>query len=372
MAKFSIATNFDSDFLKEIGRLNKEYSPSKIIEVFGSLPVSLTGSGRHPSGLPNISAHDFADHIKQVHGLELEFNYLMNSPRPGNFYDIEWRKRLDQFIDYLRKIGVDSITIADESLVRYVKKRFQDIPVHVSLITGIDTLKKAKRFSDIGVRLISLNQHTINRNMNRIKEIVDAVNCQIRLYANISCLQDCPKRKKHYIWLGSQSKEGSINWDRQVDDFLLWCEKEYMEKPVELLRSPFIRPEGLELYEEIGVDSFKLSDRREPTGALVKLLEAYMSGEYHGNLFSLLFREDRKWTNAVRHIFNVESLGHTAIAIDNDKLTELDFDRKVVTLSGDELREFYQLATSKVVSGVSDSRTRKFHKSLQEAKKYDK
>lgn len=364
MAKFCIATNFDSVFLNEIKKLNRKHTPSEVIEVFGSLPVSLTGSGRSPVGLPNISARDLANHIKHIHSLGLKFNYLMNAPGSKNFYDDERKKRIHQFISNLKKVGVDSITIADESLVRYVREEFEDIPIHVSLIAGIDTPEEAKKFSDLGVELITLNQHTINRNKEKIKEIVDAVNCKIRLYANISCLQDCQMRDKHYAWLGSQSNVASVNSDKQADRFILWCENKYMKNPVELLRSPFIRPEGLKLYQKIGVDSFKLSDRRESTDALVELLEAYMSGEYHGNLFSLLFRNDRKWSNAVRDIINEKSLGHTAIFIDNDKLTELDFDAKVTTLRAAELKKFYQLATDKAESGISDTKTKDFHVKL--------
>jgi len=364
MAKFSIATNFDLNFLKEIERLNRKYSPSEIIEVYGSMPVSLVGSGRSYVGLPKISARDLADHIKHAHNFGLEFNYLMNAPKYRNFQDAAWKKQVYQFISYLKNIEVDSITIADESLVKYVRKNFPNIPVHVSLVAGIDSPKEAKSFSDLGVNSITLNQHTTNRNINKIKEIINIVDCPIKLYANVSCLQDCPMRDEHYAWLGSLSKEVSSNIKPGADHFILWCENKYMENPIELLRSPFIRPEGLGLYEQIGVDFFKLSDRREPTNALVKLLEAYMSRIYHGNLFSLLFRDDRKWTNAVKNIIDEKSLGDTAIYIDNDKLTELNFDQKVITLKADNLKTFYKMATNKAVKGISDQKTKNFHVKL--------
>lgn len=364
MIKFSIATNFDSAFLSEIGILNRKYATAKVTEVYGSLPVSLTGSGRSSVGLPNVSIQDIAMHIDQAHELGLDFNYLMNASVSDFFYNAEWRKKLHKFILDLKEIGVNSITIADEVLVKYVRKEFKDLPVHISLIVGIDTPELARKFSDLGVELITLNQHTINRNTETIKEIVKAVNCKVRLYANISCLHDCQMRDKHYSWLNSRSTVDSSNYKKQVDNFILWCEKRYMNDPIELLKSSFIRPEGLGLYRKTGVDSFKLSDRRESTKDLVRLLESYMGEHYHGNLFSLLFRDDRKWANAVRDIVETKFLGHTAINIDNDKLTDLDFDVMVTTLKGNDLKEFYQLATKEAVSGILYSRTKDFHNKL--------
>ena len=364
MPQFSLATNFDAKLLQEVGRLNKKYPESKVFELYGSLPLSLTGSGRRAIGLPAVSANDLEEHVMLAHQFSLKFNYLMNSTSVGDLNDATYCQQLDEFFNYLIGINVDSITLADEALIKYVRQKFPDLSIHVSLITGVDTVEKAKKYSDLGVALITLNQHTINRDLKTIKAIVQAVDCDIMLYANISCLQDCPMRDAHYAWLSSQSNSSTTNTDKSVDKFILQCEKKYLENPIEFLRSPFIRPEALKIYEEIGVNYFKLSDRRESTEALIKTAKAYMSGAFHGNLFAFLFRDDRKWSNAVRSIVDPESLGHTAINIDNDKLTAFRFDEQVTTLTGKDLEKFYQELTAAAVSGLDDDATKDFHKKL--------
>ncbi|KKQ80611.1 MAG: Peptidase, U32 superfamily [Parcubacteria group bacterium GW2011_GWC2_38_7] len=364
MPQFSLATNFDPKLLSEVDRLNKKYLESRVFEVYGALPISLTGSGRSAIGLPAVSTTDLEEHIRLAHQYSLKFNYLMNSSSVGDLNNAVYCKQLDEFLNYLINIQVDSITLADEMLIKYVKEKFPELPVHVSLITGVDAVEKAKMFSDLGVELITLNQHTINRDLKTIKAIVKAVDCRVMLYANISCLQNCPMRDAHYKWLSSQSNSSTINSDQSVDKFILQCENKYFEDPTELLRSPFIRPEALKIYENVGANYFKLSDRRESTESLVEIAEAYMSQTFHGNLYSFLFRDDRKWSNAVRKVVDVESLGHTTINIDNDELTLLDFDRKVTSLTGDEIENFYHTTTAEAVSGFDDQETKQFHKNL--------
>ncbi|KKR07445.1 MAG: Peptidase U32 [Parcubacteria group bacterium GW2011_GWC2_39_14] len=365
MPQFSLATNFDTKILSEIDKLNKKYPESKVFEVYGSLPLSLTGSGRSTIGLPAVSTTDLAKHIETAHKFSLKFNYLMNSSRVSDLDDLTFRKQLDMFLNDLIKIQVDSITLADEKLIRYVRRKFPTLPIHVSLITGVDTVAEAKKYSNLGVSLTTLNQHTINRDLKTIATIVQDVNCDIMLYANISCLQNCPLRDAHYKWLSSQSNESTTDDNQRVDKFILQCERQYIENPIEFLRSPFIRPEALKLYEAVGVKHFKLSDRRESTEALVKTAEAYMSGAFHGNLFSFLFRDDRKWSNAVRNIVEVKSLGNTAININNDKLTAFNFDELVTLLTGEDLEKFYVDMTTAAVSGVDDQKTKSFHNKLQ-------
>lgn len=359
MANYSVATNFDPHLLLAIAELNKQY-PDKIIEVYGSLPSGVVGSGRPTVELPKITYGDLLQHIKSAHEFDLRFSYLINANSGIRLTDRDYARSVQAEIESLLRTGVDSLTIADNSLVEFVKAKFPEVKVNLSVVRGVDTVREVKSFLEKGVNSITLNQHTINRDFRKIEEIVKYVRgAELRLYANVSCLQDCPKRTEHYKYLSSQSQLGNAPFNNRADKYILNCALTYLRNPVELLKSPFIRPEDISVYEDLGIKTFKLSDRREPTTALINLLKSYLSGEFHGNLFDLLFREGRKWINPFT-VVGTSLAAQPDIYIDNDVLTELDFISIVMKLKNEELNSFYRQVTSLAVRNVDSERTRRF------------
>jgi len=363
MINYSIATNFDDKLIQGMVKLNSQFKNGRVAEIFGCLSQSLTGSGRSSVGLTNISLVDLQKHIQLAHKHHIKFNYLMNSIFLPKMKNKVWLKKLDRFVLQLIKAGVDSVTVANKDLAKYLRQQFPNLKLHVSLIAGVESVKEAKNWDKIGVAQITLNQHSLNRDLALIKRIRQAVKCKIQLYANISCLADCPLRQKHYQWLNQQSTLSNKS-QQKIDRFILHCENIYLKNPINLLRSPFIRPEGIKLYTKIGICNFKLSDRRDPTNFLIKLATAYLRGSFSGNLFNLLFRDGRKWSNAVRAVADVKKIGQPNIIIDNSKLTALDFDRQVTTIRNKDLMNYYQLATKASVRGLTNYRTREFHNKL--------
>jgi collagenase-like PrtC family protease len=57
--------------------------------------------------------------------------------------------------------------------------------------------------------------------------------------------------------------------------------------PVELLKSPWIRPEDIPHYEAIGYDRFKITERFKRTPLLLENVRAYENRRYDGNLLDL-------------------------------------------------------------------------------------
>jgi len=364
MANYSVATNFDQNLLSAIGELNKQYS-SKIIEVYGSLPSGLIGSGRPMIGLPKITYKDLLQYVKSTHEFGLEFSYLLNANSGIRLANAGYARLVLAEMESLLYAGIDSLTIADDSLVKFVRAEFPEAKVNLSVVRGADTIEEVKSSLEKGVKSITLNQHTINRDFKKIEDIVKSVTgIELRLYANVSCLQDCPKRTEHYKYLSSQSQLGNALFNNKVDKYIVDCALTYLRDPVKLLKSPFIRPEDIRIYEDLGIKTFKLSDRREPTTALIDLFKSYLSEEFHGNLFDLLFREGRKWANP----FTVVGSSLAAppdIYIDNDVLTELDFIDMIMKLGDEDLDSFYQQATNLAVRNVDSERTKRFLEKLE-------
>jgi collagenase-like PrtC family protease len=60
-----------------------------------------------------------------------------------------------------------------------------------------------------------------------------------------------------------------------------------LTEPVELLKSPWIRPEDIPHYEALGYDRFKITERFKRTPLLIEHVKAYESRRYDGNLLDL-------------------------------------------------------------------------------------
>jgi collagenase-like PrtC family protease len=358
MANYTVATNFDPHLLEAVGKMNQQY-PFKVIEVYGSLPNTAVGSGRSASQLPQINHGDLSAHITLAHQYGLKFNYLLNGKVKA--MEVELREEVESLLD----LGVDSFTVAQEEVVRLLRREFPQAELHLSVIAGVRSEEEIRKYVDLGVNTITLNQHVVNRDFALIERLVRvAPKVDLRLYANVSCLANCPLRNKHYQYLSTQSQNGAEQ-RKEPDYHIVACALAYLRYPLELLKSPFIRPEDVKEYEQLGIKTFKLSDRREPTSALTNLLQAYLSGEFHGNLFTLLFREGRKWTS------HFVSAGLTPpsvpdIVIDNDKLTELDFLRNSFTLKGGALEDFYAETFSQAVKGTEGLKMAHFEEWLDD------
>jgi hypothetical protein len=60
-----------------------------------------------------------------------------------------------------------------------------------------------------------------------------------------------------------------------------------VKHPVEILRTHFVRPEDVHLYESIGIEHFKLDTALLTTDDIVRRVEAYVARTYDGNLTHL-------------------------------------------------------------------------------------
>jgi hypothetical protein len=68
----------------------------------------------------------------------------------------------------------------------------------------------------------------------------------------------------------------------------LKCTEMKLRDPVNFLRSEWIRPEDLHLYEGLGYDRFKIAERDIPTPLMASRVKAYAERRYEGNLLDLV------------------------------------------------------------------------------------
>ena len=282
----SVPTNWQPDLLDGINK-------SKVVEIYGKLDKDPIGGGRPSSILPHIDKRQVKDYILKVHQYGLKFNYLLNAVCLGN---IEWtaagQKQIRGFLDWLSAIGVDTVTVSLPYLLELVKKQYPHFETKVSVCAQVADPLQAKYWQDLGADTITLSPWALNRDFKSLREIRRTVKCKLQLYANTRCLSGCPFVQYHYSSHSHSSRTNDksffINYFRFSCDYLI------LKQPWRLIAASWIRPEDLKHYEEVGINSAKLSDRSMKTEHIQRIVEAYTMEKYDGNLMDLFINPEKR------------------------------------------------------------------------------
>lgn len=332
--KFSLSTNYDNDLIDQI----RNYP---VYEVYGKLKNDFVGGGRPDNTLKSLDKTKFEEHVKKVREARIRFNYLLNGSCLGNNEQNEkWRKDFINFLEYLKSIGVNALTITNPYILMIVKKYFKnDFYIRISTFACVDSYTKAKYWEDLGADYICVDFVKINRDFKTLEYMQrNLKHVKLELLATNSCLKNCPMIYTHTTSLSHASSKN--NKKNSYEDWsLFFCQEKELNDISEYIKSPWIRPEDLKYYEEIGISHFKLTEREFPTKELVKRIKAYTEKSYNGNLLDLIqghgvvekgnLKLRKKEVNTTHEIYNeirrVRGLGvprecERHIYIDNKKL----------------------------------------------------
>ncbi len=272
-----LASNFDD-------RLVRETSELPVSTFFGGFPVQLTGAGRPPQILPAVDGARFREHLEVVHRHGRQFMATLNSSdlglheyRPG--YLPEFLREVGRLLD----LGVDGFVIALPALIEAVRSAWPDVPISVSTFARIRTATQAEYFLRMGAHTIILEE--ANRDFRLIRSLVRE-GAEVEVLVNQSCLPSCPYRGHHLNTSSLSSQPGAACPSFEYP--ILECGVEYVRDPAKLISGIFVRPEDLEVYEEVGVHRFKVSGRNRSTDWLVRAARAYSARSYPGNLADIL------------------------------------------------------------------------------------
>ena len=273
-----VATNWDDDLLRSLDGL-------PVHVVFGKLRADLVGGGR-PSGiLPEVTWADMARHIALAHTQGMRFNYLWNATSLADAeYSPAFVAQLEDQLRQLVEIGIDGLVVGLPWMVRLAKRVAPDIEVTVSSLIDVVSPREARQFEAMGADAIVLH-HAANRDFAVLDEIRASVKCDLELICNNSCVYQCPYNNCHHVSPSFHSKTGS----RPLLEYeLFWCAGRHARDGAEIVRSRWIRPEDLEVYERHGYDRFKLAGRGRDTAWLARCAKAYAARRYEGDLTDII------------------------------------------------------------------------------------
>lgn len=280
--KISLATNFDDELIDKI----KHYP---IYEMYGKLNVDIIGGGRPSNYLNKLDLKKFEKHVYKIRNSGINFNYLLNSACLSNYnQDERWVKSVIEFLSYLKSVNVNALTITNPYLVDLVRRHFgNDFIIRVSSFACVDNYEKAKFWDKLGVDIICVDFCKVNRNFKMLKYMVNNLNCKIELLCTNSCLKDCPMIHTHVNDIAHASNS-YLDGTKYEDWGLNFCQEYQLNNLHEYIKSPWIRPEDIKYYENIGIEHYKITERDFSTDELVKRVQAYCERKYLGNLLDLI------------------------------------------------------------------------------------
>jgi collagenase-like PrtC family protease len=250
--KLMLPTNWDPTLIGQIAPFSPEY-------IYGSLPGEATM--RPTFVLSPANEDDIALHIAEAARQGIRFIYVMNATCLGNKeYCEEGRGELLQRLQWVVEIGAAGVVTANPFLMELMREHFPSLELHISVLASVDDARKAKFFEDLGATLIHLDPQ-INRDFRRLNAIRRSVGTRLSVVVNEGCLLSCPIRQYHSNMI-SHSGE-SIAGRYYVDYCYYQCSLAKVRDEVEYLRSPWIRPEDVAIYEQLGIDLFKVAGREK-------------------------------------------------------------------------------------------------------------
>ena len=302
MNLYKVGCNFDLTLIDEVVKLNKKYEGrAKVMEFFGSDAAHEELTARPGWRLPNISMEDFEFFIKKARENGILFNYTMNSIQPyGSKNDLlKHKEEVQDFVIWLEKIGVYRITIANPMLALIIRE-VSNIELEMSCIGHVDTVTQLRFYHE----QLGINKFCGSILKNRDKKWLEnaAKYCNeegliLELLANELCgvagignnnspyATHCAFRDSCYLCHAmNRTKEDSMSYNNYPMNY---CMTARNSTPEAWLRMRWIRPEDQKLYNEIGINYFKVSGRTGTTDYLVRILEAYMSEDFDANLLEL-------------------------------------------------------------------------------------
>ena len=277
-----VPTNWDPDLISPLSELEAD------VELYGVLPASMIGSGGSgPDGV-RMTEKQAAEYIEQAHSAGLTFDYVLNAPSMGN---MEWEenthRELLRHLEWIESAEADSVTVTIPYLIELIKRQFPHLRVRVSTIAHVNSVARAKWLESLGAESITLDINA-NRDFVLLTAIREAVNCQLTVLVNNLCLYQCPYEYYHHDGLGHASQSCSAPGGCYVDYCVLRCTLDRLCDMSQTVKSRWVRPEDIHVYEEIGIDVFKTSGRSMSTDRILNSAAAYSSRRYQGNLYDVL------------------------------------------------------------------------------------
>lgn len=280
--KFSIWSNLDNLLIKmvKIITIEKDINPNDI-EFFIAFPWYNLALNRYPCQNRQINIKDFLMHIKLITNCKFNLRYVFNT------FDIDIEKNktnIDFILNILISLWQNKLTIVDPKLINYIEDNFKGIfKIWLSAVIRINSISKFEKNYWLYKFDKIILSHSVNYNIKLLKELINYFNnigTSVELIWNELTRCDsqckvCTIYDSLQWWLLNIEQFNKCSWNK--DNIRYFNE------------SNIIRPENVNIYEELGIKTIKLALRKTNTNRAIKIIRSYFSWQHKWNFFELLW-----------------------------------------------------------------------------------
>jgi len=275
---FSVAYNWDPaliEFASEHG----------VTEIFCKFDRDVTGGARPAFALKPAGWADLRRTVDLARNKGVAINYVLNGVGNGaREFTPRFRTHFDRFVGRLTDMGVGLLTVSSPHLLEAARRAHPEIKCVVSTLAHVDNLSAARHWERIGADIVILEDV---RDPGLIRAIRKHTCLEVELIANHLCWPGCPLKYLHSEVSSNASANGSVTGRYYPQYCDAWCQLLRLTDPSAYIKASWIRPQDLDRYEEWGVTRIKICERIALTEDMCRIIEAYESRKYNGNLVDL-------------------------------------------------------------------------------------
>ena len=277
--------NYNKDLISSIGDQNLPVS-----HVVVHVPHNPVGNGSIflPKNFPDFE--EFEGYTKHLRDNNLIPIAGIDSTCQGNLEaHIEQYNASCQLLDTLEDLKYKNVLVSSPNNIGFVKEHFPTAKIFLSYSQYVTSTNRGKILFEIGVDKIILHPDIVryfNVLQNFIKltrNINDKREVESILPLNIGCNWGCIHWYQHHNLQSHRTISSPISSDQAnisgvEDEFdypMLYCWKERIENPENLLKSGWISPSNIELYENLGFKTFILFTNGFSRDKIIEVVKNY-------------------------------------------------------------------------------------------------
>ena len=282
---FIIDGNYNKELITEISEKNLPVS-----HIIVHVPKNPLGNGSVllPQEFPSFE--EFEEYTKLVQ----ENGYIpiagLDSTCQGNLEaHIDQYQAIISMLQELIDLGYTHFLVSSPNNVGLINEQFPSVDIYLSYSQYITSLNRARIFSDIGVDVITLHPDIIRdfsalENFHKLGSTSGkTTQLEYILPLNLGCNWGCIQWYQHHNIQSHRTISSSVfsdqeklsNVEHAYDYPMLYCWKKRLQNPKNLLKTGWIAPNNIEMYEDLGYNRFLLFANGFSTKKVIKILDSY-------------------------------------------------------------------------------------------------
>jgi collagenase-like PrtC family protease len=268
---FAMAYNHDPSCMETYAKLG-------ISEIWAGVYMpgkSNFGSGRfQKTSFDKIIDYDnLGKDFEKAKSLGLNLSFLLNPACSGNVeFTKQGMKEIKLIASFLKDYKVDYITLGQPFLAKAFKKLSPDTKIKLSSHYNCNSIGKFKfLLDDLDIDIVIVSQFA-NKNFRLLKKITQTWNPErFEIMCTVPCIMGCPIRNWHAQFYGHSTL---LEDEDYIPPYVPCLSETHHNKNI-AVSAMFVRREDIKYYQRIGINKFKIGERRDPTESNIKCAEYY-------------------------------------------------------------------------------------------------